>query len=114
MYLTDGYGQNRELLRGSAIGQWEHSLGNGFLRLTATAFGDRYHTAGVLRQDDLRKGFYDTYDTGQGGSDQGGSDQRFSVAALIEQTSGNTLFSQQVFAIQSSMDLRENFTGFLL
>jgi hypothetical protein len=66
----------------------------------------------VIREDDYRagrKGFYDTYDTGQGGDSS-----RFSLAGDVETRSGDTIFKQQAFAIVRGMRLRENFTGFLL
>jgi hypothetical protein len=112
IYKTDGFGQNRDSKRASAMGQYEGKLGGGSFRLTGTAYVDSYHSAGVLREDDVeahRKGFYDTYDFGQGGA---GS--RYSIAADVEVKSGDTIFKQQVFVIYRGMDLRENFTGFLL
>ena len=37
MSRTDGYGQNRDSMNASAMGQWEHPFANGIVRLTATA-----------------------------------------------------------------------------
>ena len=113
LYKTDGYGQNRDLRRGRAMAQYEGRLGDtGSFRISGAAYGVDYHSAGVLRQDDLeagRVGFFDTYDTRQGGS---GS--RYHLAADLEQHSGNYHFGQQVFFIQRGLRLRENLTGFLL
>lgn len=113
LFKTDGFGQNRDSKRGSAIGQYEGSLsGGGLYRITGTAYADRYHSAGVLRDDDVRAGrigFYDTYD-----STQGGDGSRFSLATDIEIPHGDSVYRQQFFAIARGMRIRENFTGFLL
>jgi iron complex outermembrane recepter protein len=110
---SDGFGQNRDSQRASAMSQYEGRLGDrGSYRLAATAYATNYHTAGVIRQDDYdagRKGFFDTYDP-----HQGGSASRFSLSGDLESHAGPTTFTQQVFVIARSMRLRENFTGFLL
>lgn len=113
LYKTDGFGQNRDLKRARAMAQYEGQLGeNGSFRLSAAAYGVSYHSAGVLRQDDLdagRVGFFDTYD-----ARQGGTGSRFHVSADLEQRSGNFHYGQQLFVIRRGMRVRENFTGFLL
>ncbi|HYP87782.1 MAG TPA: TonB family protein, partial [Polyangiaceae bacterium] len=113
VYKTDGYGQNRDLKRGRAMAQYEgHFGGGGSFRLSGTAYGVEYHSAGVLRQDDVdagRIGFFDTYDPAQGGS---GS--RYQLAADIEQKTESLSLGQQLFVIRRGMRLRENLTGFLL
>ena len=110
---TDGFGQNRDSKRATAMGQYEGRFGaTGTYRVGVSAYLNEYHEAGLLREDDLlagRKGFYDTYDTSQGG---GGS--RYQLSGDIESRSGDTLFHQQVFLVRRGMRLRENFTGFLL
>lgn len=113
IYRTDGYGQNRDLRRGRAMAQYEGRLSqSGSYRISAAAYGVEYHSAGFLRQDDVaagRVGFFDTYDTRQGGS---GS--RYHVSVDLEQRSGKLTFGQQIFVIRRGMRLRENLTGFLL
>jgi len=113
LYKTDGFGQNRDSRRGSAMGQYEGNLGGGGLyRISGTAYADSYHTAGVLRDDDVRAGrigFYDTYDTRQGGDGT-----RFTLSGDVEVPQGETLYRQQFYAIARGMGIRENFTGFLL
>jgi iron complex outermembrane recepter protein len=110
---TDGYGQNRAAKGASAMGQYEGHIGEGTTyRILGTAYAIDYKSAGLLRADDVaagRRGFYDTYDVGQGGS---GS--RFSVSADVDGRAGDVVFYQQLFLIQRGMRLRENFTGFLL
>ncbi|MGE0320730.1 MAG: TonB family protein [Polyangiaceae bacterium] len=113
LYDTDGFGQGRASRRGSAIGQYEWRIGRtGLWRVTGQAYSVDYKSAGVLREDDYaarRKRFYDTYDAWQGGQAS-----RFSIASDVEQKAGQTLFKQQVFVVDGSMRLQENFTGFLL
>jgi hypothetical protein len=112
VYRTDGYGQNRDARRARAMAQYEGQLEHGSFRLSAAAYGIEYHSAGVLREDDVsqgRKKLFDTYDTRQGGS---GS--RYHVSADVTKRVGNLSFGQQVFAIRRSLRLRENLTGFLL
>jgi iron complex outermembrane receptor protein len=113
LFKTNGFGQNRDAERGSAMGQYEGRIGElGSYRVTATAYATSYHSAGVIREDDYlagRVGFFDTLD-----SRQGGDASRFSVAGDVQTRQGNTTFSQQLFVIDRAMRLRENFTGFLL
>lgn len=113
LYKTNGYGQNRDAKRASAMGQYEGRIGNSAsFRVGAQAYANSYHSAGVLRDDDFRRGrvgFYDTYDPLQGGDSS-----RYSVWTDIEARSGDTTFKQQIFFIHRGMRLRENFTGFLL
>jgi iron complex outermembrane receptor protein len=109
---SDGFGQNRGSKTATAMGQFEGNIGEtGTYRLAATAYAVDYRSAGLLRADDVlagRKGFFDTYDTGQGGAAS-----RFSFSADIEGRAGGASLYQQVFLIQRGMRLRENFTGFL-
>jgi len=113
LFKSDGFGQNRDSRRGSAMGQYEGIIGGGGLyRITGTAYANRYHSAGVLRDDDFRAGkigFYDTYDPAQGGDGT-----RFTLSGDVEVPRGDTLYRQQFYAIARGMGLRENFTGFLL
>ncbi len=110
---TDGFGPNRDARHATAMGQYEGKLGaKGSFRVAGAAYANEYHSAGLLRQDDVdagRKGVFDTYDFGQGG---GGS--RYQLSGDLETRAGDTLFHLQLFAIRRGMRLRENYTGFLL
>ncbi len=112
IYETDGFGQSRASRRGSGIGQYEARIGRtGLWRITGQAYAIDYKSAGALREDDFQagnKGFFDTYDDWQGGQAS-----RFSISSDVEQKSGGTLFKQQVFVVDSSTRLKENFTGFV-
>jgi iron complex outermembrane recepter protein len=121
IYSTDGFGQNRDAQRGSAIGQYEGRLGsNGTYRVVAQGYSTHFHSAGLIRQDDYQSGkigFYDSYDLSQFAREQvpeGGDASRYSVAADLETRVGDTTLTQQLFAIKRDMRLLENFTGFLL
>jgi len=121
VYKTDGFGQNRDASRGTAMAQYEGALGaKGSWRVGATAYSTHYHSAGVLRQDDFAAGrihFYDSYDVSSFARQQvpeGGDSSRYSVWGDVEARQGDTTFTQQVFAIKRGMRLLENFTGFLL
>ena len=110
---SDGFGQNRDTKHGGAMAQYEGRLGpKTTFRVSGTAYANTYHSAGLLRADDVasgRRGFYDTADP-----NQGGDGSRFQVATDIESRAGDFLLYQQLFAIRRGMRLRENFTGFLL
>ncbi len=112
LYQTDGYGQNRDLRRARAMAQYEGRLGErGSYRLSGAAYGVEYHSAGVLRRDDVeagRRDFFDTYD-----ARQGGSGSRYHLSADLEQQRGALGFGQQLFVIRRSVRVRENLTGFL-
>ncbi|HEY1957929.1 MAG TPA: TonB family protein [Polyangiaceae bacterium] len=121
IYSTDGFGQNRDALHGSAMGQYEGRLGErGAYHLTAQAYATHFHSAGLVRQDDFqsgRVGFYDSYDLSSFAHEavpEGGDATRFSIAGDVETRQGDTTLEQQVFLIKRDMRLLENFTGFLL
>jgi TonB family protein len=121
LYSTDGYGQNRDAVRGSAMAQYEGKLGdNGVWRAGAQAYATHYHAAGLIREDDYkagRIGFYDSYDFSTFAREavpQGGDASRYSVWAALEKRAGDTTFGQQAWLIKRDMRLLENFTGFLL
>jgi hypothetical protein len=113
LYRTDGYGTNRDAQRGSAMMQYEGALGDrGHYHVGATAYANSYHSAGVLRDDDYRAGrvgFFDSYDT-----NQGGDGSRYSLYGDVETKTGDTTYRAQVFGIVRGMRIREDFTGYLL
>jgi TonB family protein len=121
IYKTDGFGQNRDAQRATAMGQYEGRVGDSSsFRITGTAYATTYHSAGVIRDDDFRAGrigFYDSYDLTLYANEkvpQGGDASRYSLSADVYSSVGDTDYSQQVFLIARDMRLRENFTGFLL
>ncbi len=121
LYSTQGFGQNRSALRGSAMGQYEGKIGDkGVFHLTAQAYATHFNSAGLLRDDDVKSGkvgFYDSYDLTSFAHEaipQGGDSSRYSISGDIETRVGDTALEQRVFIIKRDMRLLENFTGFLL
>ena len=112
-FTTDGFGVNRQAKRGTAVGQYEAPLGaNGKLRVNATAYVTEYNNAGVVREDDYdsgRVGFYGTEDPNQTGNEA----SRVSLSATYEGRFQAMDISQQLFLIDRTMRLRENWTGFI-
>lgn len=112
LYQTNGFGQNRDGRRATAMAQYEGKKGEHLYHITATAYIASFHSAGVLREDDYqagRVGFYDTYDTAQGADTS-----RYSLSGDLESKLGRFVFRNQVYGIVRPATLRENFTGFLL
>ncbi len=111
-YTTDGFGVNRQAKRGTATGQWETPLGRGTLRINATAYFTEYNNAGVVRQDDYQLGRVDFYGT-EDPNQTGNTASRASVAITYEKRFADIDTSQQIFVLDRTMRLRENWTGFL-
>lgn len=111
LFSTDGFGQNRAAERATAMGGYEGTIGQtGSYRILLTSYATHYAQAGVLRLDDVqaaRKGFYDTYDTSQGGDST-----RHSLGTTLNGRIGSTNVSQSTFLIFRDFRLRQNFTGF--
>ena len=121
VYKTDGFGQNRDAQRATAMGQYEGRLGaEGSYRVLATAYATHYHAAGVIRQDDYengRIGFYDSYSASSFARQavpEGGDSSRYTLSADLDSRAADTTLSQQLFLTYRSMRILENFTGFLL
>jgi iron complex outermembrane receptor protein len=113
-YTTNGFGTNRQSKRGTAIGQYEFAVGpKATLTVNATAYLTEYNNAGVVREDDYESGkvgFYGTEDPNQTGNDA----SRVSVSATYENHFESIDFLQQLFVVDRTMRLRENWTGFLV
>jgi len=113
IYKTDGFGQNRDAQRASAVAQYEGKFGDtGSYRVMSQAYSANYHSAGVLRDDDYRAGrvgFFDTYDRRQGGNSS-----RYSIAADLEESINDILYREQLYVIRRDLRLQKNYTGYLL
>jgi len=121
VFKTDGFGQNRDSQRATAMGQYEGRLGaEGSYRVLASAYSTHYHAAGMIRQDDYqngRIGFYDSYSASSFAHQaipEGGDSSRYSLSADLDSRAADTTLSQQLFLTYRSMRILENFTGFLL
>ncbi|MCL2178974.1 MAG: TonB-dependent receptor, partial [Cystobacterineae bacterium] len=112
VYQTQGFGQNRDARSATAMAQlWLPISESLSLRLFSFAYFGNYHSAGTLREDDWRegrKGFFDSYDLGQGG-DSG----QVGLLASLGGREGAFRHEQRVFVGFRNMRLRENFTGFV-
>jgi iron complex outermembrane receptor protein len=112
-YTTDGFGVNRQAKRGTAMGQYELKVGDkSTLRINATAYFTEYDSAGIVRDDDVARGtvgFYGTEDPAQSGNEA----SRASLSATYESRFHDMDVSQQFFAIDRTLRLRENTTGFI-
>ncbi len=112
LFRTDGFGQNRAASSGKALGQFEVALSDVTTFRLSTAFASlQFRTAGVLRADDVksqRVGFFDSYDTRQGGDSLRGS-----LSAELHYHLDDLTHHHQLFAVLRSSRLQENFTGFL-
>jgi len=113
-YTTDGFGTNRQAKRGTATGQYEIAVGpKATLTVNATAYVTEYNNAGVVREDDYaagKVGFYGTEDPNQTGNDS----SRVSLSATYEKHFADVDVLQQLFLVDRTMRLRENWTGFLV
>jgi len=121
IFKTDGFGQNRDSQRATAMGQYEGRLGaEGSYRVLASAYATHYHAAGMIRQDDYqngRIGFYDSYAASSFAHQaipEGGDSSRYSLSADLDSRAADTTLSQQLFLTYRSLRILENFTGFLL
>jgi TonB family protein len=121
IYKTNGFGQNRDSQRATAMGEYEGRLGTeGSYRVLASAYATNYHAAGMIRQDDYqsgRIGFYDSYTASSFAHQaipEGGDSSRYSLSADLDSRASDTTLSQQMFLTYRSLAIRENFTGFLL
>ncbi|MFT3837924.1 MAG: TonB-dependent receptor plug domain-containing protein [Myxococcaceae bacterium] len=112
LYRTDGFGQNRSAENAKVMAQWEARLSEStVVRVSAAGYATQFKSAGLLRLDDVLhgvKGFYDTYDTRQGGNALRGS-----LSASVESHQGAFAQGHQVFVVAQSMRLLDNFTGFV-
>jgi iron complex outermembrane receptor protein len=112
-YTTEGFGTNRQAKRGTGIAQWEIPVGErGVVRVNATAYATEYNSAGVVREDDYesgRVGFYGTEDPNQVGN----TSTRASLSATYENRFDAIELRHQLFIVDRTMRLLEDWTGFL-
>ena len=108
----DGFGQNRESARGTAIGGYEVPVGKtATVRFLTVAYATQYKQPGPVRADDVaagRMGFFDTYDP-----TQGGNSSRFLFGATYADKVGAMQVSQSAFAGYRDFRVRANETGLL-
>ena len=113
-YQTDGFGPNRAAKHATALGQYSQEVERLKFKYTFGIYGymARYDQAGVVREDDYdvgRMGFFDTYD-----SNQGGESNRVLFTLRTRVGPKKSRFQQVAFLGWRTMRLRTNFTGWLL
>ncbi|MCB9655812.1 MAG: TonB-dependent receptor [Deltaproteobacteria bacterium] len=110
----DGFGQNRSIDRASLLGRVRifDDLDYGTLSLLGAAYFAAFELPGTVRDEDVRAGtidFFDTYDRGQHGRSVRGL-----LAASYEWRRGDHQVLARVFGGRRQLDLLENYTGFLV
>jgi len=113
---TDGFGENRGGIDGSAMFQYSFGRDKWRFRVSGSFAGARYDLAGVVRRDDVQAGQVGwlgvyPYDTARG---QNG----YNIASMLgvsgERRSANLRNSSFGLWVQfQDFQLRQNFTGFL-
>jgi TonB family protein len=113
IFNTAGYGTNRADTAASAMSQYEGTLGaSGLWQFLVTAYGTHYKSAGVVRADDVadgKVGFYGSEDPSQGGDAQ-----RYTASFTVQNPVDGGVMKQQLFLTYRTLDIIEDFTGFLL
>jgi iron complex outermembrane receptor protein len=114
---SDGFGSRRASQSGTMNAQYGLDLGSdSHLRLLATAYGARAELSGVVRQSDVSSGqlgFYDRYPYYT--DNQGVQSTRVIVGADFDTvSSGGAHFELAAWAMWTSFDARQNYTGNLL
>lgn len=109
---TDGFGPARAAQRSSAIAQQVMPLGGGQLRLLATGYAGHFQSPGVVRLRDVESGAISRY--GTYGIDQGGFSSRYQVVTEYREVDEHTDLSIAPYAIQRGLELKQNYTGFLI
>jgi len=113
---SDGFGENRDGINGSALFQYGFGRADWRFRLYGAFWGARYNSAGVLRADDIAEatvGFYDVYPyataRAQNAYNAGGI---FGVHGEQRgKSSKNTSFD--IWLQLHDFRIQQNFTGFL-
>jgi hypothetical protein len=113
---TDGFGQNRDGIDGSAMFQFGFGQKTWRFRVHGSFWGARYASAGVLRLDDIQAGevgFYDVYPF-----DTARAQEAFNAGAIVGfrgehrgQREKNTSFDLWLQFLDYR--IKQNFTGFL-
>ena len=109
---TDGFGPSRAANRTSAIAQQVFPLGDGQLRLLATGYAGRFDSPGVVSLRDIetgRIGRFDTY-----GVNQGGFSSRYQLVTEYRSLDEHSDWSIAPYAIQRGLELKQNYTGYLI
>jgi iron complex outermembrane recepter protein len=112
VYETHGFGIGRAASRASAVAQWLGGLGaETTLRVMASTYAGRFGSAGVLRLDDIERGAVDRF--GSYDTDQGGHSTRSQLVVDVQNEGDDWSLSLTPYAVLRSLELRNNYTGFI-
>jgi len=110
---TDGFGPDRAASRTSAIAQGAWEVSGGRLRLMSSGYAGRFDSPGVVALADLdagRLGRFDTY-----GVAQGGFSSRYQLVGQYDAEQGDgARLELTPYAIRRVLELKQNYTGYLL
>lgn len=112
---SDGFGQNRDGMGGSAIVQHAFAGSGGWRhRLVAIAHAARYRLAGVVRQDDHDTvGFYDVYPQATARAQNALSARVLAGYEATHRAADGSTSQLTLWAGYDDFRLQENFTGFI-
>jgi hypothetical protein len=109
---THGYGDARAASRTSGIVQQSWPLGSGRLRILLTGYGARFESPGVVRLADIASNSLPRF--ASYGVAQGGFSSRVQAVADYSVTEERSSFSVVPYAIRRNLQLRQNYTGYLV
>jgi len=109
---TDGFGPSRAASRTSAIAQQVFSLGDGQLRVLATGYAGRFDSPGVVSLRDIESGRIGRFDTY--GVNQGGFSSRYQLVTEYRGVSEDSDWAIAPYFVQRGLELKQNYTGYLI
>ena len=109
---TDGFGPSRAASRTSAIAQQVFPLGDGQLRVLATGYAGKFDSPGVVSLRDLESGRISRF--GTYGVDQGGFSSRYQLVTEYRGIGENSDWAITPYFAQRGLELKQNYTGYLL
>ena len=109
---TDGFGPSRAASRTSAIAQQVFPLGDGQLRVLATGYAGKFDSPGVVSLRDLESGRISRF--GTYGVDQGGFSSRYQLVTEYRGVGENSDWAITPYAVQRGLELKQNYTGYLI
>ncbi|MDB4989867.1 MAG: Outer rane receptor protein [Myxococcaceae bacterium] len=115
MKKTHGFGQNREGMSGSLVGQAAFGSHKLKLILHGSAYASRARTANVLRRDDIeagKVGFYDVYPLATAEAQNGAAARAQVGAKLKYHGDAGSNGELSLYALYNDFRLLANYTGF--
>jgi TonB family protein len=109
---TDGFGPGRAAQRTSGVAQHVLRVGDGKLRWLATGYAARFDSPGVVRLaeiDEGKLGRFETY-----GASQGGFSSRYQFVGEYSGNSAGSAWSMASYLVLRGLELKQNYTGYLL